>query len=276
MNMRGFRVGVLLVLVVAAFACGRGPSSIDISPKKARIYGVDSAQRLTGHVLDKKGQTLEQLSVTWSSAKESVATVDASGRVTAKGEGKTTIQAKYQKLSAQVPVEVIDIKTIDVQPATLHLIGPPGMQYPLRVSAKTSKGKPVDAQVTWSSLKPQVATVDAKGIVTAVGPGSTTLVAKLGDLQAACDAAVAFHDLARLELHPTTAIVRHGELQKFDVVGYGSDGKSIEGLSAVFTSSDPAVARVDAQGLVTTVAAGTATIRAALGSLTAEATLLVN
>jgi len=274
--MRGSRACVLFVLVVATLACGRRPGSIDISPKKARIYGVDSTQRLTGHVLDKKGQTLEQLSVTWSSAKESVATVDTSGRVTAKSEGKTTIQAKFEKLSAQIPIEVIDIKTIEVQPATLHLIGPPGMQYPLRISAKTSKGKPVDAQVTWSSLKPQVATVDAKGIVTAVGPGSTTLVAKLGDLQAACDAAVAFHDLARLELHPTTAIVRHGELQKFDVVGYGSDGKSIEGLSAVFTSSDPAVARVDAQGLVTTVAAGTATIRATLGSLTTEATLLVN
>ena len=72
--MRGSRACVLFVLVVATLACGRRPGSIDISPKKARIYGVDSTQRLTGHVLDKKGQTLEQLSVTWSSAKESVAT----------------------------------------------------------------------------------------------------------------------------------------------------------------------------------------------------------
>jgi uncharacterized protein YjdB len=274
--MRGFRVFVLFVLVVAALACGRRATSIDISPKKSRIYGVDSAQRLTAHVLDKKGQPLDQLSVTWSSAKESVATVDASGRITAKAEGKTTIQAKYEKLSAQIPVEVIDIKTIDVQPPSLHLIGPPGMQYPLRISAKTSKGKPADAQVTWTSLKPQVATVDAKGLVTAVAPGTATLVAKLGDLQAACDAAVAFHDIARLELHPSTAIVRTGELQTFEVVGFGADGKSIEGLSAVFTSSDPTVAKVDPVGLVTSVRAGTATIRASLGSLTAEATLLVN
>ena len=67
-----------------------------------------------------------------------------------------------------------------------------------------------------------------------------------------------------------------GELQKFDVVGFGADGKPIEGLSTLIVSSDPRVATVDAQGLATGVGAGTATIRASLGGLTAEATLLVN
>jgi trimeric autotransporter adhesin len=274
--MRALRVCVLLAVAAAEIACGRRPASIDVTPKKVRIYGIEGSQRLTAGVLDRKGRPVEQASVTWSSAKDSVASVDASGRVTAKSEGKTTIQAKYEKLAAQIPVEVVDIKTIDVQPSSLRLIGPPGIQYPVTILAKNSKGKPAQATVVWSSTKPQIATVDAKGMVTAVAPGTTTLVAKLGDLQAACDAVIVFHDISRLQLQPSTAIVHAGELQKFDVIGFGADGKSIEGLSTVFSSSDPAVARIDQQGLATGVVPGTATIRASLGSLTAEATMLVN
>jgi uncharacterized protein YjdB len=274
--MRAFRACILLAIVAAAVACGRRATTIDVTPKKARIYGIDGAQRLTAGVLDKKGRPIEQASVTWSSAKDSVASVDPSGRVTAKGAGKTTIQATYEKLTAQVPVEVVDVKTIDVQPASLRLIGPPGIQYPVRISAKNSKGKPTEVTVVWSSTKPRIATIDATGLVTAVAPGTTTLVAKLGDLQAACDAVIVFHDISRLELQPSTAIVHAGELQKFEVVGFGSDGKSIEGLATVFTSSDPTVASVDPNGLATGVKPGTATIRATLGSVTADATMLVN
>ncbi len=274
--MRVVRLSIFLALGLAAASCGRRPTTVDISPKKARIYGIEAAQRLTARVLDKKGQPIDQVSVTWSSAKDSVATVDSSGRVTAKGEGKTTIQAKFEKLSAQVPIEVIDVKTIDIAPNALRLVGPPGTQFPLAINAKNSKGKPVEASVVWSSTKPNVASIDAQGVVTAVAPGVTTLVAKLGELQTACDALVSFHDLARLELRPSTAIVHAGDLQKFEVVGFGADGKAIEGLSTVFSSSDPAVAKVDLQGEAVGVGPGTATIRASLGNLTAEATLLVN
>ncbi len=274
--MRAFRVCVLIWTVAAATSCGRKAASIDISPKKARIYGLDSAQRFTARLLDRKGRLIEEGSVTWSSEKDSVVAIDPSGRATAKGAGKTTITAKFDRVSSRVPVEVIDVKTIDVSPVNLNLIGPPGTQFPLQAVAKNSKGKSVDVTVQWSSDKPSVATIDARGVVTAVGPGKSIIVAKLGDLQSACEATVVFHDLARLELRPSMAIVHTGELQRFDVVGYGADGKSIEGISTVFQTSDTAVAKIDGAGVAVGVAPGTATIRASLGNATAEATMLVN
>ena len=274
--MRAFRAWLLILPLLGATACSRKVASIDVSPKKIRIYGIGSTQRLTARMLDKKGQPIDQGTITWSSSKDDVASVDGAGRVTAKVEGKALITAKFEKVSSQLPVEITDVKTIEVVPPSLQLVGPLGTQLRLQTVAKSSKGKPVDVALQWSSSKPNVATVDPKGVVTSLAPGTATIIAKLGDLQSGCDVAVVLRDLARIELRPTTAILRPGEAQKFEVVGVGTDGKSIEGLAAFLESSDQAVAKVDPSGVATGVSPGTSTIRATLGSLTAEATLLVN
>jgi len=184
--------------------------------------------------------------------------------------------ARFQKLETQVPVEVIDVKGIDMTPPVITLMGPPGTPFPLQAVAKSSNGKPVEIVLQWTSSKPSVATVNSRGVVSSVATGNAVVVAKLGDLQAGCDVTVSIRDLVRLQLHPQTAIVRPGDIQKFEVFAYGPDGKPIEGISTLFQSSDPSVARVDPQGTATGVAAGTATIRATIGALTAEATLIVN
>jgi uncharacterized protein YjdB len=274
--MRLVRIWLAVALALPAAGCGRKAATIDVAPKKVKIYGIDSMQRLTARILDKKGLPIEEGTVTWSSSKPDVAAIDNSGRLTAKGSGKTMIVARFQKLETQVPVEVIDVKGIDVTPPIVTLMGPPGTRFPLQAVAKNSKGKPVEIVLQWISSKPSVATVDSHGVVSSVATGSASVVAKLGDLQAGCDITVSVRDLVRLQLHPQTAIVRPGDVQKFEVLAYGPDGKPIEGISTLFQSSDPSVARVDPQGSATGVASGTATIRATIGTLTAEATLIVN
>jgi uncharacterized protein YjdB len=274
--MRLVRIWLAVALALGAIGCGRKATTIDVAPKKAKVYGIDSMQRLTAHILDKKGLPIEEGTVSWTSSKPDVATIDSSGRLTAKGSGKTMVAARFQKLETQVPVEVIDVKAIDMTPPIVMLMGPPATQFPLQAVAKSSKGKPVEIALQWSSSKPSVATVNSRGVVSSVATGNTVVVAKLGDLQAACDVTVSVRDLVRLQVHPQTAIVRPGDIQKFEVFAYGPDGKPIEGISTLFQSSDPSVARVDPQGTATGIAAGTTTIRATIGALTADATLIVN
>ncbi len=274
--MRLVRIWLAVALALAAAGCSRKAATIDVAPKKAKIYGVDNMQRLTARILDKKGLQIEEGTVSWSSSKPDVASIDSSGRLTAKASGKTMAVARFQKLETQVPVEVIDVKGIDMTTPIVTLMGPPGTQFPLQAVAKSSKGKPVEMALQWTSSKPSVVTVNSRGIVSSVATGSAVVVARLGDLQAGCDVTVSVRDLVRLQLHPQTAIVRPGDIQKFEVFAYGPDGKPIEGISTLFQSSDPSVARVDPQGTATGVAAGTTTIRATIGALTAEATLIVN
>jgi Big-like domain-containing protein len=273
--MRLFRL-VLVGLILTVAGCSSKPSTIDVAQKKVKIYGLERGQRLTVRVLDRKGRPVEKAVPTFTSSKADVATVDSGGRVVAKSEGKSVVTVAFGKLSTQVPVEIVDIKTIEVVPASVQLIGPAGTQFPLQATPKNSKDKSVEAKAEWSSPKPAIATVSPDGVVTSVAPGVVTLVAKIGDVESGCEVRVAVRDVARLEIRPATAIVKAGDNQQFEVLGYAPDGKSIEGLNAVFQSSDASVAHVNPAGVATGVAAGAATIRASIGPVKAEATLIVN
>jgi len=266
--------GALCALVPA---CGQKPSSIQVSPKKVKIYGLQRPQRLLALVLDRKGQEVSGArSPTWSSSRPDVVEVDAGGRILSKKEGKAAVTATLGGLSTQVPVEVVDVKVIEITPVTARLVGPPGTSLPLQAVVKNSRDETIAVPVTWSSSEDKVATVSPDGVVTSAGAGKATIMAKVGDLQTAAEIAVDPRTVSRVLLLPATALVRVGDSQHYQVSVYGADGKEIEGASARFTSSDPSIAPVDAAGVASGRKSGVATIRAQVGAQTAEATVIVN
>jgi alpha-L-fucosidase 2 len=267
---------VLVSVLLFPAACSRKPATIDISPKKVTIHGLERGQRLTARVLDKKGRPLEGRAPSWSSSDSGTASVDAGGRVVAKKAGKATVTAQLDEVSAQIPVEVVDVSTIEFSSPSLSVIGPAGTSLPLVWKVLDSRQAKVDLAPTWSSSDPKVATVSESGVVTSVGPGTTNIVARVGDVQGACEVRVGVQDISRLELRPGTALVRVGESQRFVVTAYGADGKAIPEVSAAFRSSDPAVATVEASGVATGHKAGAAIIHVELAGANAEASLLVN
>ena len=271
-------VGAISVLASTLFAggCSRKPATIDISPKKLKIYGLERSGRLTARLLDKKGEPLEIGTPTWSSSDPSVVEAEAGGRVVAKKEGKAMVTATYEGVQAQVPVEIVDVSTIDVSSTAVTLIGPPGTTVPLSFTVKDSRQHPVSIAPVWTSQNPKVATVSEDAHVTSVSAGATTIVGKIGDIQGGTDVAVRIHDISRLELRPATALVRVGDSQHFTVTAYGADGIAMPEIAAVFQSSNAAVATVDSGGVATGRQAGATTVRAELAGVKAEATLLVN
>ena len=102
------------------------------------------------------------------------------------------------------------------------------------------------------------------------------IIAKIGDVQGAGEVTVEPREIARLEVRPATALVRIGDHQQFAVVAFGPDGVAVEGAAAVFESTDPSVATVNPAGRAEGLKAGASTIRASLGGVRAEATLIVN
>jgi hypothetical protein len=123
-----------------------------------------------------------------------------------------------------------------------------------------------DPSVAWSSSDPAVATVDTNGLVTAVAVGTATITAT-SVFDATKSATVTVTVTATL---PTPAInsvtIDQGD-QSLAVGGTFTFTATIDAVgganpSVAWSSSDPAVATVDTNGLVTAVAAGTATITA--------------
>lgn len=265
-----------LLLLAAAGACARKPASVQVSPKKVLLYGVDRSQRLTARVLDKNGRELEGVRAAWSSSAPDVAAVDEGGLVVSKKEGKTSVIGKVGQVSGEVPVEVVDAAAIEVVPSQATLVGPPGTTFSLTAIVKSSKKAPIAVRPSWSSSNEKVVKVGPDGAMTSVSPGTASVTANVGELQGATEVTVLVHDIVRLELRPATALVRVGDSQKFQVAAYGADGVRLDNAMASFRSSNPAVATIDGAGVAAGVGAGTATIRVDLAGRTAEATLIVN
>jgi uncharacterized protein YjdB len=277
-QMRAIRVfrALLCLLLAGATACARKPASIQVSPHKVLLYGIDRSQRLTARLLDSKGQPIEGGRVTWASSKPDTATVDDAGRVVAKGEGKARVTASVGEITTDVPVEVVDAATIEIVPGQVVLAGPVGTTLALAGSVKSSKNQPLSMRPTWKSSDEKVVTVTPDGALTSVGNGTTAVTAQLGELQAVAEITVMVRDIARLEVRPATALVRVGDSQRFEIVAFGPDGARLENAIAQFHSSNPAVATIDGAGVASGIGAGTATIRADLAGRVAEATLIVN
>jgi hypothetical protein len=274
----------VLGTVLVAAACSRKPASIQITVDTAgkgdrstdvKIYGLDRSQRLSAKVLDKNGKAFEQATASWSASNTNV-DAEPGGRIVAKKAGKSMVTAQYKGVSAQIPVEVVDIASIEITPVSLALTGPAGTAIPVSFTVRDSKQKPVDNKPEWSSADPKIAIVSEGGVVTSVAPGTTTVIARIGDIQGGCDVNVILRPIARLEIRPATALARVGETQHFEVKAYAPDGALIPEAAAVFKTSNPAVATVNSAGVAQGRTAGAATIRAELAGQSAEAMLLIN
>ncbi|HZI64922.1 MAG TPA: Ig-like domain-containing protein [Thermoanaerobaculia bacterium] len=271
------RAALCLFALAVASSCSRKPATVQVSPGKVLLYGVERSQRLTARLFDQKGQPLDEgPKATWSSSKPEVATVDEGGRVVSKSAGNATVTVAFGTVSAEVPVEVVDAALIELLPAQATLVGPAGTQLPMSAVVRSSKGEPVALPLTWSSSDEKVVTVSSQGLVASVGNGKATVTARIGELEGAADVAVLVQDIARLEVRPSTALVRVGDSQRFEVVAVMPDGTKFENAMAQFRSSNPSVATIDGGGVASGVGPGSTTIRIELAGQATEATLIVN
>lgn len=133
----------------------------------------------------------------------------------------------------------------------------------------TAAVEPADAaaSIQWSSSNAQVASVDENGLVTANAAGEAVITAKAGDKSASCSVRVT---------NPLTGItivsedgrdtLNKGQTLQLSVQYEPADAEGDK--TAAWTSSDPSVAEIDGNGLVTALKDGTTTITATVGSLT--------
>ena len=111
-------------------------------------------------------------SVSWSSSDSSVASVNSSGRVKAVGAGSATITATITADGRAYS----DSCRVNIEAPSIQI-------SPKNLSISVGDTKYLDAyvipnlRVTWKSDDRDVATVDSVGGVTAVAPGSTTIIA---------------------------------------------------------------------------------------------------
>ena len=241
--------------------------SIVIEPMEATLMSLGAKVQLDATVLDGNGQPVAGAVVTWQSSDEAVAAVSAQGLVTAVMNGVTRIWATSGSAMSSIAVKVMQSAgSIVIAPemATLMSLG---AKVQLEATVLDGSGQPVDgAVVRWSSGDESVATVNAQGLVTAVGNGVARITATSGSASSGIDVSV-MQSAGSIVIAPDEAtLMSLGETVQLTAAVLDQNGQPVDGAVVTWQSSDEAVATVSAQGLVKAVSNGVARITATSGS----------
>ena len=201
--------------------------------------------------------------VTWKSSNAAIASVDANGKVTGVKAGEATITVTTEDggktATCKVTVSDKEIKVTGVKlnkSETSLLVG--GNET---LTATVLPEDATNQNVTWKSDKPEIATVDANGKVTAVkvGEATITVTTEDGGKTATCKVTVSDTEIkvtgVTLNKTETSIFVGGSETLTATVAPADATNKKV-----TWKSSNAAVASVDANGKVTGVKAGEATI----------------
>ena len=208
---------------------------------------------------DKADNTLVQ----WSSENDQVARVDAVGRVSAVGGGRTRITATaVNGLSASADINVhVTGNAMRITPEDVFL----GVGATLSLGTNYIPADTTDEVARWTSSDETVLEVHNDGTLRAVAEGQAVLSVFSREGLSASTVVKVEPPVADFEISPTAATIKRGntlvlEPRFFDAQG-NVDVNSSSHLIA-WTSSNPAVATVE-DGVVTGVRSGTARISAA-------------
>ncbi len=171
--------------------------------------------------------------------------------------------------------------SVSVLPAQASAVSGETVQFIARGEYSDDTSKDISAQVSWSSSDTAVATVNAEGLASAVSAGTAAILAAVDGITGSADLTVttqAFEPAAliSIEITPQEASVEVGSSLQFKAVGTYDDSSSRDiTAQADWSSSDPAVATINADGLASAVSAGAAAIRAEMDGVTSSANLKV-
>ncbi len=198
--------------------------------------------------------------ITWRSLDPMRATVNEQGVVTGRSEGPVSIEASTRGVSGRFRLTVLaPVATITVTPA--NVIMNPGDHWQLQATVRDAAGSVLNRPVTWYSPDPSVATVDQSGLVVAVGLGQVTLQVTCEGAATTVDVVVQ-HAVATVEVTPASAtLAPQGATIQLTATPKAADGTVLD-RPVHWSTSDAAVADVDANGLVTSGIEGSAVIDA--------------
>jgi Tol biopolymer transport system component len=282
-------VGVTLVLALPGAVLAQNVTEVQVAPPSMTLRAGERSG-LLATAFDRAGNVIPTVKVLWSSNNIQVARVDNNGTVTGVASGVAIIEARVGTRRGTAAVQVVggaatatsaasggaaagaaaDLslagQPTGTGPATQLRIEPPTIYLlpseNVRASPRALKddGSPAaPVAVTWKSLRSDVASVDANGVVIALGSGQGTIqVTSASGLTATAPVVVQQADFAIQEQGPIT--LGPAQADTLHVVVPTQGGRFISPLALQWVSSDPNVVRVTLTGVVTAVNPGRATL----------------
>ena len=251
----------------------------------------------TATLTDAVGNVLTGRTVTWASLDPTIASVSATGVVTAVATGSVIIRAtsegKTGDATQTIGVDPVASVTVSVGSVSLNA----GQTTQATAVSRDATGNVLNGRsVAWSSLNTNIATVSISGVVTAVAPGTATIRATVESQNGDAPVTVAVPPPPQQNPPsqptspsppptPTTSSVVVtldslsmviGHTSQANAVAKDAQGNVLSGKTATWSSLNPSIATVSSSGVVTAKAAGPASIQATIDNVNGSAALVVN
>jgi uncharacterized protein YjdB len=179
--MAGQKTGTISLTVIPAALV-----SLAINASSSEIP-LGSTEQLTATGTYSDGSEHDVTSVTaWTSSQPNIALVSSSGLVTAEAIGSASVSATVGTVGAQTQFTVTPPALVSIAVNSTRTAIPLGETQQLTAIGTYTDGSTPDLTntVTWTSSLPNIATVSAGGVVTALAVGSTDLQAALSGVTA--------------------------------------------------------------------------------------------
>ena len=178
--------------------------------------------------------------------------------------GELSNVAATSTLSTTPPTPVVTAVTISPASASVAV----GTTSALQATVKDQNGNAMTGQtVTWSTNNAAVATVNSTGVVTGVAAGSASISATSSSVTGTSAITVTVGPppapvVTTITVAPTSASVVAGATTTLQATVKDQSGNVMTGQTVTWSTNNAAAATVNSSGVVTGVAAGSATITA--------------
>jgi len=258
-------------------------ASVAVLPSSVTLGALGDTTRFAATPKDRRNSTVAGRAVRWSSAPDSVVTIDtASGLAQAVRSGSATVTASVGGVSGSAQVSVQQsIGALDVRADTATLLAA-GQTRQFTVSATDSRGNAMTASLTgvqWTSTNPSIFTV-----APATG-GTTTATAVTYGVAYVRAIGLGYRDSSRVivtpvyggvAVSPTSAtLTAVGDTVRLAATATDTVSGTIAAPLLIWTSNDTTVATVAQTGRVTARRDGTAVVTVTGGTRQATATVTV-
>lgn len=264
------RTGTATVVVLARLA-----GVVTLTPNSNTL--VEGATLLlTTQVTDDAGNLLTGRPVVYSSDAPTVATVSNTGLITAvtSGSARITATSEGKTGTASILVVPIPVSTVTVTPSTATMIT--ATTQALTATARSTAGGVITGRsVQWTSGAPNIASVSATGVVSALTPGVALIVAAIDGVTATSRITVALPTIASILLTPDAPSIASGTSVQLSATPRDASGASLTGRTITWISDDESIAFVSSTGLVVGFKVGTTRITATSEGVSASTLVTV-
>lgn len=283
--MRTFRSLIVVVSLTSAVAMltavstaqkpNGAPASaiktVEITPATSEI-SVGQKVKFTALAKDASGNDVKTTATAWFAAPFDLAGVDEAGTVSFFAPGEVIVGAIVdgKPTFTTVKVKAGPVTRVEIEPLKNPLFV--GATTKLSAVARSSEGNPRnDASISWASSNPQVATVDAAGVVMGIAPGQAKIAGTSGSGAGHIDLNVVKSNLFGLSIEPRSTGARTGDVVRFNV---RAQSGAADNNAVRWTVSGPA-ATIDNDGGFVAELPGSYVITAASGPQEAVASVVV-